>query len=78
MVDISVWCFLFFFFWHPPPPQMVVFLLVSLTEGPMASLKTTKMGILTTITQQHIFSALQWRALGLFLNRGHLRQCRWA
>ena len=26
---------------------------------------------------QHIFSALQWRALGLFLNRGHSRQCRW-
>ena len=30
-----------------------------------------------TVTQQHIFSALQWRAFGLFLNRGHLRQCRW-
>ena len=26
---------------------------------------------------QHICSALQWRAPGLSLNRGHLRQCRW-
>ena len=30
-----------------------------------------------TMDTQHIFSALQWRVLGVFLNRGHLRQCRW-